>query len=203
MRALGRRGPGIVPKRFKPLLNERDGNLWPSFCTWVEHASAGDLVAAYEASRNPWARHWMCYRVGRRGLHAALPMLVHALNDPDSDVRTEAADALYALEDPRSGYDLFKCYAVEDNPGVRTTLLLALGRTRYAPALPALIGALAEADPHIRYCAARGLGAMGDKSALPALWEAYTEEPEHPESKHSYYSNKETMRRIIDELEVG
>ena len=86
MRALGRRGPGIVPKQFKPLLHdERERySLWPSFRTWVERASAGDIVAAYEVCRNPHARYYMCYRVGRRGLHAALPMLVHALNDPDS-----------------------------------------------------------------------------------------------------------------------
>lgn len=146
MRALGRRGPGIVPKQFKLLLHdERDRySSWPSFLTWVERASAGDIVAAYEVCRHPGARAFMCYRVGKRELHAALPMLVHALNDPDSGVRCEAADALGRMGDPSMGYDLFKRFAVENDPSVRFWLLLALGRTRYAPALPALIKALAD-----------------------------------------------------------
>jgi hypothetical protein len=198
VRALGRRGPGIVPKRFKPLLNderETDG-LWSSFGTWVDRASAGDIVAAYEASRNPVARYYMCYQVGRRGLHAALPMLVHALNDPDSGVRNEAADALGRIGDPSTGYDLFKHYAVEDDPGVRVMLLLALGWTRYAPALPTLIAALTNASPGgDRAWIVYALANMGDTSALPALRQAYAEEPE---SKYAY---KEYMRRAIEELE--
>ncbi len=172
--------------------------------TWVERASAGDLVAAYEVCRNPWARMFMCYRVGRRGLHAALPMLVHALNDPDSGVRGEAADALSIMRDPSTGYDLFRRLAVEDDPGVRFWLLMGLGSTRYAPALPVLIEALADESPGtIRSWFASAVAALGDTSALPALWQAHAEEPEEPESEHSYYSPKESLRRIIDELEAG
>ena len=105
MRALGRRGPGIVPKRFMLLLNDEQdrSSLWPSFRTWVERASAGDIVAAYEVCRNPVLRGWLCYRVGERELHAALPMLVHALNDPVPVVRSEAADALGRIGDPERG----------------------------------------------------------------------------------------------------
>jgi hypothetical protein len=149
MRALGRRGPGVVPKRFILLLiDEQDRySLWPSFRTWVERASAGDIVAAYEVCRNPLARNWICYRVGQRELHAALPILVHALNDPDSHVRREAADAIGRIGDPSTGHDLFRRLAVEDNPGVRFWLLLGLGATRYAPAVPALIEALADEPP--------------------------------------------------------
>jgi HEAT repeat protein len=201
MRALGRRGPGIVPKQFRPLLaDERDRYRWPSFYTWVERASAGDIVAAYEVCRNTRARSWICYRVGRRGLHAALPILVHALNDPDSGVRGEAADSLGDIGDPSTGYDLFKRLAVEEDPGVRFLLLGSLGRTRYAPALPALIEALHNADHGSRAWIARGLARIGDKAALPALRQAYAEEPE---GECSYYSLKESLRRIIDELEGG
>src|SRR3954451_9614973 len=142
----------------------------------------------------------MCCRVGRRGLHAALPMLVHALNDPDSGVRYEAADALWRIGDPSTGHDLFRRYVLEDTWAMRTTLLLALGRTRYAPALPALIKSLADADPGIRRCAAEAVAAMGDKTALPALQRAYAAEPDR---QCSYYSEKEFMHRAIDELEGG
>jgi HEAT repeat protein len=204
MRALGRRGPGIVPKRFKVLLHEEQDRYswWPSFRTWVERASAGDIVAAYEVCRNPVLRGWLCYRVGERDLHAALPMLVHALNDPVPVVRSEAADALGRIGDPRTGHDLFKRYAIEEDPAVRFWLLFALGATRYAPAVPALIEALADEPPGtwFRDYFAGALANMGDKSALPALRQAYAEEPE---SDHPSYSRKERIRRAIEELERG
>jgi HEAT repeat protein len=181
------------------LLDERDRySAWASFRAWVERASAGDLVAAYEVCRNPWARNYMCYRVGRRELHAALPMLVDALNDPDGSVRGEAADALGRIGDPGTGYDLFKRLAVEDDPYVRFFLLGALGWTRYALALPVLIEALASEDWATRYWVSGAVANMGDKSALPALRQVYADEPE---VDHSYYSFKEGLRRMIDELE--
>jgi HEAT repeat protein len=121
--------------------------------------------------------------------------LVHALNEPDSVLRGVAADALGKIGDPSTGQDLFRRYAIDDTWAMRTTLLLALRSTRYAPALPALIEALADADPGIRRFAAIGLADMGDKSALPALRRAYAEEPE------SRYACKESMRHAIDALE--
>jgi len=202
MRALGRHGPGIVPKQFKPLLNDEQDryNFWPSFGNWVGRASAGDIVAAYEASRNPSVRYLICHEVRIRGLHAALPILVHALNDPDAGVRGEAAYSLGYFGNPSTGYDLFKRLAVEDDPGVRSALLGSLGSLRYAPALPHMIKAMANADRGTRHNVAWALKHMGDKAALPALRRAYAEEPE---GNDSYYSLKESLRRIIAELERG
>jgi HEAT repeat protein len=198
MRALGRRGPGIVPKRFKVLLHDEQDRYswWPSFRTWVERASAGDIVAAYEVCRNPELRGWLCYRVGKRELHAALPMLVHALNDPVPQVRSEAADALGRIGDPSTGHDLFKRYAIEEDPAVRSWLAESLGYTGYRPALPVLIDALAETDQwQLRAFAARALGLLGDRSALPALRQALAQEADD-------YA-KERMSWAIKELESG
>jgi hypothetical protein len=177
MRALGRHGPGIVPKQFKLLLlDEREDYMWPSFGHWVDRASAGDIVAAYEVCRNPHARYHLCREAGRRGLHAALPMLVHALNDPDSSVRNEAAQALCKIGDPSTGYDLFKRYAAEREPAMRHWLALGLGSTGYRPAVPLLTNALADADPMSRACAAEALAALGVTEALPALQQALARE---------------------------
>jgi hypothetical protein len=101
--------------------------------------------------------------------------------------------------DPSTGSDLFKRLAVEEDPGVRTMLLGSLSNTRYAPALPALIEALVNADRGTRYWVAWALAHMGDKAALPALRQAYAEEPE---SDH-YYGLKQSLRRIIDDLAGG
>jgi HEAT repeat protein len=158
------------------LADESGIRLWPSFGTWLDRASAGDIVAAYEVCRNPHARYHLCWEAGRRGLHAALPMLVHALNDPDSGVRVEAADALGRIGDPSTGYDLFKRLKVEKEQGVRTTLLGALCSTRHAPALPVLIKALTNPDPGTRYWVAWGLVNMGAKEAIPALRQALARE---------------------------
>jgi HEAT repeat protein len=200
MRALGRHGPGIVPKQFKPLLlDERDCySLWPSFRVWVERASVGDIVAAYKVCRNPRVRSYLCYRVGRRELHAALPMFVHALNDPDSDVRGEAADALGRIGDPRTGRDLFWRYAVEDDPYVRAQLAWALGYTGYRPAVPLLIDALASEaseDKWLRGYTAKALAVLGATEALPALRQAHAREADD--------WVKERMRWTIDDLEGG
>ena len=49
-----------------------------------------------------------------------------------------------------------------------------LGERRYAPAVPALIELVQEADPGTRYLAARALGQIGDEAeaAVPALLDA-------------------------------
>jgi len=199
MRALGRHGPGIVPKRFMPLLvDERERYpMWPSFGTWLDRASAGDIVAAYETSRNPHVRYLLCWEVGARGLHAALPMLVHALNDPDLSVRCEAAHALCEIGDPSTGYDLFKRYAAEREPAMRHWLALGLGSTGYRPAVRLLTNALADTDPVSRDCAAGALAYLGAKEALPALRQALAREADVKDRSWP------SIGRAIDWLEAG
>lgn len=135
-------------------------------------------------------------RVARRGLHAALPMLLHALNDPDSNVRDEAAGALRRIGDPRTGYDLFKRYVVEDDLNVRKTLSLGLGSTGYRPAVPLLIDALTSEDHWLlRAHAAMALADLGATEALPALRQALAQEADD--------WVKGWMRDAIEELERG
>jgi HEAT repeat protein len=138
----------------------------------------------------------LCYRVGRRGLHGALPMLVHALNDPESDVRDEAADALGRIGDPSTGFDLFQRYAVEDDLYVLQSLTWGLGYTSYRPAVPLLIDALAEADPCRRAYAAAALAALGATEARPAIRQALAREEASDWVKGH-------MRGAIDELAGG
>ena len=77
---------------------------------------------------------------------------------------------------------------------MRFYIVVGLGWTRYAPALPTLIGALTNESPGTsREWIVYALANLGDKSALPALQQAYAEEPEG--------RDKETMRQIIEELE--
>jgi HEAT repeat protein len=174
LRALGKRGPGIFPKQFRQLLEDESGDrIWPGFVTWVERASAADLVAAYSASRNAAVRGFICYRVGWRGLRAATPILVAGLDDPDTFTRYAAADALGKFGDPSTGPDFWKRFAVEDDPGVRGMLILGLIATGQRAIIPVLIETIADPEPcRMQAEAAWGLNVLGAVEALPALHRA-------------------------------
>lgn len=179
MRAHGARGPGIFPKRFSSLLSDEHADYaWPSFRQWISRASAADLIAAFEASRNALMRQIICDAVGSRDLHAATPLLVHALSDPTARVRSSAADALGKLAEPATGADFLARYVIETDPGVRANLILGLGSTQYRAGLSVIIEALNETEPAMRYCAAWALKAQAAREALPALERALASESE-------------------------
>ena len=137
----------------------------------------------------------ICYRVaGRRGLHAALPMLVHALNDPDSGVRCEAADSLGYIGDPSTGYDLFKRLKVEKEQGVRTMLPRLAVQHGLRPGTSGPDQGAGQGRPWDAVTGSRGaLVHMGAKEALPALRQALAREA----------SDWSGIGRCIDELEGG
>lgn len=195
MRALGKRGPGIFPKRFRPLLGrEEDVGMWPSFVAWVGRASAADLTAAYEAGRNVHVRGLICRRVGDRGLREETPMLVHALRRPSAQERHAAADSLGKFGDPGAAPDFWARFEVEEDPRVREMLLMGLAATGGRRIVPTLIERLGDGAPcGPRAHSAWALRVLGTVEALPSLRNALADEPDG--------WTRGVIREAIEELE--
>jgi len=99
----------------------------------------------------------------------AVPPLIQALGDSDSEVRLAAAWALGDLGDPQAVPALIQ--ALRDHWDVRRSAAEALVKIG-TPAVPPLIQALGDSDWDVRRAAAEALGKLGDPQAIPALIEA-------------------------------
>ena len=143
--------------------------------------SAIDAIAAAMAAGNPQLRRGAIRAAGRLGKDAvsALPALIKALNDPDAEVRVQAADSLVAVAEEDASIPIL-IEALSDDDGyvaVEVALILAkLG----APALGELANALSGARARQRRMAAFALGRIGPeaKSAVPALVQALGDKTE-------------------------
>ncbi|MGQ0602963.1 MAG: HEAT repeat domain-containing protein, partial [Anaerolineales bacterium] len=103
--------------------------------------------------------------------------LIDAVAMPDARVRLIAIQALGQIGDPRGIKPLIVALRDSSNE-VRSHAAFALNKIG-APAVEALIAALRHLDPVVRWAAARILGSLGDRRALPEL-ERLAREDETP-----------------------
>ena len=115
-------------------------------------------------------------------LRAGEPVLIKALNDDDSTVRSNAASTLGQFGDHRALPALIKALN-DDNNTVRDEAAQALGKLGNNRAVPALINALKDDDGRVRLSAASTLGKLGDKRAIPALIETIGDDNQDIEIK--------------------
>ena len=100
----------------------------------------------------------------------AVPPLIQALGDRNSDVRAAACWALGEIGDRRAVPPLIQ--ALRDGySNVRAAACEALVKIG-APAVPHLIQALRDGNSDVRWAACRALGAIGDRQAVPPLIQA-------------------------------
>src|SRR4051812_35110392 len=127
-----------------------DDAAWILDLRWTVPTEA--LLEALAAAEAPSTRAVVADLLGYRGDPAGLEPLLGVLDDTDAGVRSSVADALgkLAIQDlplsddanRRLGAALLARFEAERDPAVLTTLAVALGSARYAPALPALRAAL-------------------------------------------------------------
>ena len=102
----------------------------------------------------------------------AVPFLLSALSDPDSDVREKTLWALQETGLP-PGEDVSSLLLVlrDNDEGLRATAAFALGQvaTRRPEIVPALTEALGDGDWAVRCSAARSLGSMGVTAKVAIL----------------------------------
>lgn len=95
------------------------------------------------------------------GWHGHVDLLTRALQDENADVRLVAAMKLQSRrEEAASSVPALVLLLKDKHQGVQREAVVALSAIG-APAVPALIEALADADPRVRAGAVEGLGDLG------------------------------------------
>ena len=101
--------------------------------------------------------------------HAVL--LTELLDDPDAEIRAQAARLIGDVRDVRAG-DALRPLLQDGSPRARFFAAEALGRLAYRPAIPDLIGMLADnndRDANLRHAGSLALARIGDASPVVAL----------------------------------
>jgi HEAT repeat protein len=136
-----------------------------------DSASASTIAARLASDESKLVRKQAAYALAHLHSRQATPALIAALKDKDSEVRAAAATALSEYADPSAVAPLIE--SLKDNSEfVRAQAALALGTNAKdaASAVPRLIRLLSSDHSHdVKRKAARTLGLIGDRSALPAL----------------------------------
>ncbi len=119
---------------------------------FVESGASEDAVAAFLVDSDPGTRRAAVEALGKLGGARAAERIVTALHDPSSDVRGEAAVALFRLR----------------------FVPVWTGRRKDPPVLPsvavnALVDAAADADENVRWRVAYSLARYGEPAAVSAL----------------------------------
>ena len=135
-----------------------------------DERAAGPLITALH-DLDPPLRAESARALGALGSPQAVPGLIAALQtDADTDTRAAAAYALGLLGDPRAIDPLLaKLADASEDPGVRGFAAEAFTWHRERRAVPALIAALSDPLPEVRFWAAFALGELGDPAALGEL----------------------------------
>lgn len=143
-----------------PALQQRDPTLGPALVQAFVDAEDDD----------PRVRRYLALALGRLkpAPPAAVPRLVEALGDADSETRISAVWALAAIGDPSAVPPLRAAYASED-PGIRKVVVYALGALPGDEQVSTLRAALADPVADVQWNAALALARHGDRSAIPVL----------------------------------
>lgn len=180
----------------------RDGR--PFLYQIRDEATVMDIVAALRASPKPHTRSMLCYILNLRAgaeffegqsseTKQAVPALIEALADSNTEVRREAIDALGHIGDPAAGPDLLRVYYQEHDVDLRVLLASVLGFCQYAPAIPALIEALASPKSLLRRQATWGLRHLRAQESKGPMQKALAQETDP--------LTQQTMQATLEELE--
>ena len=119
------------------------------------------------------------------GPERLFPYLRELLNDPDFELRCQAALAVFYV-DPTGGIDLLLPSLNDPEWGVRVQICGLLHDIADKRAVHPLIQIMkTDPSPMVRNTAAYGLGGIGDPAAIPALIEALDNDHEPDELGHT------------------
>lgn len=150
-------------------------------------ASCEAFIGALREATTTEQRYVLCYALSRRRrpCRRAVPWILPLLADPEEDGRNEAAAVLGAImwrsPPPPAALSAQVGAALlaklQDGADEQTDTLMALGETRWPPALEALTVYLARDDEGLRRASAFALGRLGAPGALPSLRRARDLDP--------------------------
>jgi len=182
IQVLGRLGKHARPAvtDLTAFLKDKDPSVRFSAATalWdIEKKKEGlDELARLLADENPDLRRAAATTLSLLGPEArdAVPTLEKAVQDPNTVVRLEAANALWLIARNQEAQQLLVSLLQDGDSAVRSTAAVLLGLLSgddAAGAVPALIRALWDENSLVRSNAAEALGRIGPKAqkAIPAL----------------------------------
>ncbi|MFQ4139059.1 HEAT repeat domain-containing protein [Nodosilinea sp. PGN35] len=102
---------------------------------------------------------------------AAISGLLQSLQDPDSGVRSSAAQVLGKIGSEAAIPGLLQALQHQD-PGVREIVAVVLGDIGSEATIPGLLQALQDLDSDVRKSATEALGKIGSEAAIPGLLQA-------------------------------
>ncbi len=140
-----------------------------------KEAQGRQIVKALQSSDTELTRLILCDICGKRRLKSAIPTLLDFLDDPSTEIKDYAAEAIGKIGSVTAGPRLLE-YFIKD-PRLYTAI--ALGAVGYSPAIPYLRNALTSPSKWIRGGAAWSLGALKAVEAQDALARALAVEQEH------------------------
>lgn len=131
-----------------------------------------ELVRAFAESKgdDPLVRRYLALAIGRLKSPPpdAIPRLIEALQDPESETRISAIWALGSLEDPSVTPALEGAFA-SDDAGIRKVVVYALGALPGDAQIDTLRTALADPVADVQWNAAVALARHGDREGVPVL----------------------------------
>ena len=123
-------------------------------------ASRTILLQDYAVDESDVVRANTAVVLGLIGEPTAVRVLRVMREDPDNNVRLNAADALWRLRD-KEGFEALLAASISQFSDDQTIATLALANPRDPRAVPALEGKLTGDYPEVALAAARGLGLLG------------------------------------------
>jgi len=141
-----------------------------SYAAWL--AILGDQHASTDMRRT------VCWTLARLKDEWALPVLLAAFKDEDTDLRGEVARALGMLGSKQATGPLIAALCKDENVDVRIAAAHALGLLRDERAFEALVNTLSDPneDPKVRGMVAEALADLRDHRAVVPLITALTDE---------------------------
>ncbi|MFC2075266.1 HEAT repeat domain-containing protein [Bdellovibrionota bacterium] len=166
--------PRVIPTLIEAM---RVSSSWTA--KWLEGAVArfGDHALPYlfpllGPTEEKEVRISVAKQLGYIGNHQATLPLLEGIDDPDEDVRSAFVSALGELNDSSVVGNFIKLMTEDPSPEVRRTAAGALGRIGSEHALEALVRALNQVQPLVRFRAIECLekfGSKAEKHILPLL----------------------------------
>ncbi len=136
----------FTPEEINRSLDEPSKDRRPLKHRIKGEAYLKDIIQALRISKTSLTRSILCDILRYRFRHAktAVPVLIECLNDPNTKVRSDAAEALSKIGGAKAGKALLDQFERETLPAYA----FGLGEIGYRDAIPALIRALKDDFSH-------------------------------------------------------
>lgn len=171
--ALARIGDAEAFEGLLPSLGDPDAAIRQSVVAALNSIGHPDMpkrIVALLEDRNPDVRESALKIAGYFGYPECLDRVFACCRDDVESVRRAAVDQLPFFDDARVFEPLVERLR-HDGPPVRAAAASALARVEHPERVDALLGALDDPDPWVRYFTLKSIGSLGDLSTVAAVVE--------------------------------